>query len=59
METIIHNSDETICYYNGSNLHRLDGPAVIFKDGYCEWYIDGKQFSKEEFDRAISLKVFW
>jgi hypothetical protein len=22
-------------------LHRLDGPAVIFKDGYKEWRING------------------
>jgi hypothetical protein len=23
-------------------LHRLDGPAIIWKDGHQEWYVEGK-----------------
>ena len=29
-------------YYNDNNkLHREDGPAVIFKNGYEAWYLNG------------------
>ena len=29
-------------YYNGAGqLHRLEGPAVIWPNGNCEWYQNG------------------
>jgi hypothetical protein len=28
--------------YDDSNLHRLDGPAIEYKDGTKEWCVDGK-----------------
>ena len=33
----------TILWYNKSNkLHREDGPAVEYADGYKAWYLNGK-----------------
>jgi hypothetical protein len=29
-------------YFNGSVLHREDGPAIETTDGYKEWYLNGK-----------------
>jgi hypothetical protein len=35
-------------------LHRLDGAACEICS-YKEYWIEGKQYSKEEFDKKISL----
>ena len=30
-------------YYNGAGqLHRLEGPAVVWPNGNCEWYQNGR-----------------
>jgi len=47
--------DENGCkrYYKDKSmtiLHRLDGPAVEFADGYKVWYVDGKYLSEKEFN---------
>ena len=31
-------------------LHRLDGPALICTNGNVYYYINGKQYSKEEWE---------
>jgi len=34
---------KTIRWYNDKDqLHRLDGPAVKYANGFKEWYVDGK-----------------
>lgn len=43
-------------------LHRLDGPAVIYADGFKCYYIEGKRIpcnSDQEFIRYVKLKAFW
>ncbi len=42
--------------------HRLNGPAVIFKDGSQKWFFLGKEInvtSQEEFEKILQLKAFW
>ena len=34
-------SDGTKQWYKGGYLHRLDGPAVEYKNGYTEWWLNG------------------
>jgi len=38
---------KSTCVYGGdilvSELHRLDGPAVIYPNGVKEWWVGGKQ----------------
>jgi hypothetical protein len=34
-------------------LHRIDGPAVEWADGSKEWWLNGKQYTEEEFNKAI------
>lgn len=35
----------TVIYTLDGYLHRLNGPAVIFPDGYKAWYVNGEQHS--------------
>ena len=42
---MIIEDEEVIRYWDasGSNLHREDGPAVVYKNGsYKAWYVDGE-----------------
>ena len=32
----------TTCWYKNGELHRLDGPAVIYANGTEEWYQNGE-----------------
>lgn len=36
-------------------LHRLDGPAIIGNknNGYKEWWIDGVEYTKRQFDKKV------
>lgn len=40
-----------------SCLHREDGPAVIFDNGYKEWWIMNEQLTEEEFELYRMKKV--
>jgi len=44
-------SDECIVYFIEDKYHRLDGPARIFKSGYEQYWINGRQLSKEDFEK--------
>lgn len=43
-------SDDVVISYQNGVKHALDGPAVEYANGNREWWIDGKQYSKEEFN---------
>lgn len=41
---------DRVVYYNDSKQrHNENGPAVEYYDGDKEWWINGKQISKQEF----------
>jgi hypothetical protein len=45
METykVIVDENKTIRHFNDKGLlHRLDGPAIEYTNGYKAWYVDGK-----------------
>lgn len=44
--TVTENSQE---WRFKGKIHRLDGPAII-EGNYQAWYIEGKSYTKEEFD---------
>ena len=49
--------DKTIHWYNDKGqLHRLDGPAVEYADGFKEWYVEGRRMTEEEFNEYIKPK---
>lgn len=43
----IHNGF-TMWYNEKEQLHREDGPAIESKGGYKEWFLNGKNYSKEK-----------
>ncbi len=36
---------------NGENLHATDGPAIKWADGYSQYYINGRNYSKDLYDK--------
>ena len=45
----------TVTYYNHLGVkHRTDGPAVIYENGRCIWYIYGKALSEKEFLQHVA-----
>ena len=51
-------------YHDGSKswrlngkLHREDGPAIEWADGYKFWYLDGKEVTEEEHKRMTSKVI--
>jgi hypothetical protein len=51
---IVYISGATIYFLNGKK-HREDGPAIDFQN-IKEWYINGVQYSEEEFLRIVKMK---
>ena len=42
---------------NNDRLHSVDGPAISFKDGYSQYYINGRALPEKYF-KALSDKTF-
>ena len=43
-------------WLNG-NLHREDGPAVVWSDGTKSWSLNGKELSEEEFNNRHNVEL--
>lgn len=41
-------------YFRNGKKHREDGPAVLLKNGYEEFYIDDQNLSKQEFENRVA-----
>lgn len=51
--------DGAIYYYSDRKLHREDGPAVVGAGGLViVYYLNGKKYSKEEFELRASKFLF-
>jgi len=44
---LIINEKGTKCYYLNDLLHREDGPAVEWADGYKAWFINGEHHRED------------
>ena len=44
-------------WYLNDELHREDGPAIEDADGYKAWYLNGVEYTEEEFNRKMSHTV--
>ena len=42
-------------WYQEDKRHREDGPAVEYINGDKEWYINGKELTKEEFNKVKNV----
>jgi hypothetical protein len=52
---VTYNNIKKQHYYQHGKRHRLDGPAIKTPK-YESWYIEGIQYSKEEFLRIVKMK---
>jgi hypothetical protein len=48
---ITYKGDQTYTDTNGKP-HRLTGPACIHSNGTLEYYVEGNQYTKEEYEKA-------
>jgi len=54
-------NDGNTIYSKFGLLHRIDGPAIEYCDGYKSWYLNGKRIpvsSQKGFERYMKLKAF-
>ena len=51
-------SNGTKRWYLNNQLHRTDGPAVEYYNGYKYWYINGVGLSEKEYLKTIRKKKF-
>ena len=55
---IVVNEEGTCLYYNAANqLHRIDGPAIVWRNGVRFWYINGKRLTKAAFNQAVATRA--
>ena len=50
------NENGTFWRLNG-NLHREDGPAIEYANGTKYWWLNGKEYTEEEFNRATKKVI--
>jgi hypothetical protein len=43
-------------YVKDGQVHREDGPAVECANGNKAWFLNGNQYSKEKYERAMEMK---
>ena len=46
-----------IFWYKDGLLHREDGPAIQFSDGFKLWYLNDIQKTEEEFNQWLEKKL--
>ena len=55
--TVKVRADGTKEWYLNDKLHREDGPAIEYDNGYKAWYLNDKEVTKEEHKRMTSPVV--
>jgi hypothetical protein len=57
--TKIIRTKNLVQYVNDAGqLHREDGPAIEYADGYKQYYLNGKEYPFEEWERVRKLQAF-
>lgn len=41
------------CWMRSGRFHRSDGPAVTYTDGYESYWLDGVQYTKDEYVKIL------
>jgi hypothetical protein len=42
------------CWYLNGKLHREDGPAIEYANGYKSWWLNDKRLTEEEHKKATT-----
>lgn len=45
----------TTNYWRNEQRHCDNGPAIVYPDGECEWYINGEMVTEEEYEKNWTL----
>lgn len=48
--------NDTYWYNKDRELHRLDGPAIVRANGIENWFINGVEYTEDEF---LAMKRKW
>ena len=48
----------TQAWYQNGQLHRTDGPSIEYANGNKFWYIEGKEYSEQEFTATVEKMQF-
>ena len=62
MKRIVDKNGAIFYLNDKGQLHREDGPACEYSNGYKVWYLNGKFIDckdQEEFLRLFKMKAFW
>ena len=41
-------------YNNADQLHRTNGPAVVYSNGVLCWYFNGEELTEAEFNQRVN-----
>jgi hypothetical protein len=53
--TAITDEFGTVRYFNSNGLlHRIHGPACIFKGGFADWFEDGKHIKSDYYANSLT-----
>ena len=60
----VHREDSPACeysnglriWYKDGTYHREDGPAIVWDDGNHEYYLNNKEYFKEEYWKEIERR---
>ena len=52
--TVKVNTSGSKFWYQNGKRHRTDGPAIEFASGDKSWFIEGKEYTKGEFDAIVN-----
>lgn len=49
----ISKKDNYKAWYLNGRLHRIDGPAKIYGNGYQEYWVTGTKYTEQEYPKAV------
>lgn len=53
-----HDNRQHTFYLKGRVLHKIGGPAIIYSDGNEKYYLDGIEYSKEDYSNIMKFGSF-
>ena len=53
-ENTLVGCDGTITHFLKDRCHNLHGPAIIYRNGTCSYYIAGEKCSEDDFPRKVA-----
>jgi hypothetical protein len=61
LRKVEYENGDKVYYSPGGKLHREDGPALDYANGYKAWFLNGEELpceTQEKFERLMKLRAF-